>query len=280
MSSFADLGVSADLVAVLARRGITEPFPVQAATIPDALAGGDVCGKAPDRLRQDPRLRHPARRPGAAARPRRPRALVLAPTRELAAQIQKSSSRSPTRATARVSPSTAASATRRRTRRCGAASTSSSRARAGSTTSSSSALSTSTASRSSSSTRPTAWPTWASCPRCARSSTTTADDRQTMLFSATLDGDVARAAAQLPARDAVRHEVADAEPTRPTSTTASRSIDATDRLARDRRARCASTGRRSCSAAPATVPTGSPSSSAHAGVAAAAIHGGLSQGQA
>ena len=36
-----------DLVAVLAERGITEPFHVQAATIPDALAGRDVCGRAP-----------------------------------------------------------------------------------------------------------------------------------------------------------------------------------------------------------------------------------------
>ena len=45
--SFADLGVPDDLVAVLAKRGITEPFDVQAATIPDALAGRDVCGRAP-----------------------------------------------------------------------------------------------------------------------------------------------------------------------------------------------------------------------------------------
>ena len=45
--SFSDLGVPADLVAALAQRGITEPFDVQAATIPDALAGRDVCGRAP-----------------------------------------------------------------------------------------------------------------------------------------------------------------------------------------------------------------------------------------
>ena len=37
--SFADIGVPADLVAVLAKDGIIEPFDIQAATIPDALAG-------------------------------------------------------------------------------------------------------------------------------------------------------------------------------------------------------------------------------------------------
>jgi len=47
VSTFQDLGVPADLVGALERRGITEPFPVQLATLPDALAGRDVCGKAP-----------------------------------------------------------------------------------------------------------------------------------------------------------------------------------------------------------------------------------------
>ena len=45
--SFSDLGVPADLVDALARRGISAPFEVQAATIPDILAGRDVCGRAP-----------------------------------------------------------------------------------------------------------------------------------------------------------------------------------------------------------------------------------------
>ena len=44
--SFDALGVSAELVATLSRLGITDPFPIQALTIPDALAGRDVCGKA------------------------------------------------------------------------------------------------------------------------------------------------------------------------------------------------------------------------------------------
>ena len=44
--SFADLGVSPELVAVLTAQGITTAFPIQAMTISDALAGRDVCGKA------------------------------------------------------------------------------------------------------------------------------------------------------------------------------------------------------------------------------------------
>ena len=47
MPSFADLGVAEDLAQVLADRGAIEPFPIQAATLPDAIAGRDVCGKAP-----------------------------------------------------------------------------------------------------------------------------------------------------------------------------------------------------------------------------------------
>ncbi|MFP5376577.1 MAG: hypothetical protein ACLGIO_07340 [Acidimicrobiia bacterium] len=43
-TTFAALGVSDDLVAALAAQGITEPFPIQALTLPDALAGRDVCG--------------------------------------------------------------------------------------------------------------------------------------------------------------------------------------------------------------------------------------------
>ena len=45
--SFAQLGLPKPLVNKLAGRGITDAFPVQEATIPDALAGKDVSGKAP-----------------------------------------------------------------------------------------------------------------------------------------------------------------------------------------------------------------------------------------
>ncbi len=92
MSSFADLGVPAPLRAVLARRGINEPFPIQAATLPDALAGRDVAGKAPTGSGKTLAFGLAIAARAAAAgslEPRRPRALVLVPTRELAAQVQR-----------------------------------------------------------------------------------------------------------------------------------------------------------------------------------------------
>ncbi len=46
MTTFEELGLRAEIVDALAEQGINEPFPVQAATIEDALAGRDVCGKA------------------------------------------------------------------------------------------------------------------------------------------------------------------------------------------------------------------------------------------
>ena len=64
MSVFAQL--SPALVTALAAQGITEPTPVQAAVIPDAMAGHGRARARPDRLRQDPRLR--AAHPGPAGR--------------------------------------------------------------------------------------------------------------------------------------------------------------------------------------------------------------------
>ena len=46
MNTFADLGLAAEFVDALAAQGIDDPFPIQQATIEDALAGRDVCGKA------------------------------------------------------------------------------------------------------------------------------------------------------------------------------------------------------------------------------------------
>ena len=59
MSTFAELGVPADLLGILSRAGIIDPFPIQAATIPDALAGRVSSVAAPHRLGQDPRLWDP-----------------------------------------------------------------------------------------------------------------------------------------------------------------------------------------------------------------------------
>ncbi|MCB9372299.1 MAG: DEAD/DEAH box helicase [Microthrixaceae bacterium] len=86
--TFRDLGVPADLAAVLDRRGIATPFPVQAATLPDALTGRDVSGKAPTGSGKTLAFGIPLAVRATSGRPRRPHSLVLAPTRELAAQIE------------------------------------------------------------------------------------------------------------------------------------------------------------------------------------------------
>ncbi len=85
---FSRLGVPAPLVAVLAREGITEPFPIQTATIPDALAGRDVSGRAPTGSGKTLAFGLALMATVDQAAPRRPAALVLAPTRELAEQIK------------------------------------------------------------------------------------------------------------------------------------------------------------------------------------------------
>ncbi len=89
MSSFTDLGVPADLAAALSSRGIESPFPVQTATIPDQLAGRDVCGRAPTGSGKTLAFGLPLVERVGRSKPNRPRALILAPTRELAAQIER-----------------------------------------------------------------------------------------------------------------------------------------------------------------------------------------------
>jgi superfamily II DNA/RNA helicase len=88
-TTFSDLGVPADLVDALAARGMSAPFEVQAATIPDILAGRDVCGRAPTGSGKTLAFGVPLIARTGKAAPKKPRALVLAPTRELAAQIQR-----------------------------------------------------------------------------------------------------------------------------------------------------------------------------------------------
>jgi superfamily II DNA/RNA helicase len=92
--TFADLGVPTSLTRVLAESGITTPTPIQAATLPDSLAGRDVLGRGRTgsgktycfllplltRLSQSTTKRLP----------KRPRSLILVPTRELATQIEAS----------------------------------------------------------------------------------------------------------------------------------------------------------------------------------------------
>ena len=85
--SFASLGVPAFICSALEKRGILEPFEIQAATIADALAGKDVLGRAPTGSGKTIAFGIPMVANAKKARPRRPTGLILAPTRELADQI-------------------------------------------------------------------------------------------------------------------------------------------------------------------------------------------------
>ncbi len=86
---FASLGLPQPLVEALARRRFTRAFPVQAATIPDALAGRDVLGRAPTGSGKTLAFGLPLLARLGRGRPHRPRGLILAPTRELAEQIRR-----------------------------------------------------------------------------------------------------------------------------------------------------------------------------------------------
>ncbi len=164
-TTFADLGVPADLADALRVSGIAEPFPIQAATLPDGLAGHDLCGRAPTGSGKTLAFGIPLVARVDRAEPRRPTGVVLVPTRELAEQVKQAlvplaqvrglyvlsvyggvplpaQIRSLARGRASSSPPPVD---------CG--------------TSSSGARSSSAPSRPSSSTRPIGWPTWASCPR-------------------------------------------------------------------------------------------------------------------
>ncbi|WP_433012427.1 DEAD/DEAH box helicase [Kribbella sp. CA-294648] len=92
--TFEQLGVPAGLVKALATAGILKPFPIQAATLPDSLAGKDVLGRGRTGSGKTYAFVLPvlARLTTSTSkrRPNHPRALILAPTRELATQIQAS----------------------------------------------------------------------------------------------------------------------------------------------------------------------------------------------
>ncbi|MEV0946670.1 DEAD/DEAH box helicase [Rhodococcus sp. NPDC049939] len=89
--TFLGLGLPAVMTHALGRGGITTPFPIQVATIPDALAGKDVLGRAPTGSGKTLAFGLPmlVRLRGAASRRGFPRGLVLVPTRELALQIEQ-----------------------------------------------------------------------------------------------------------------------------------------------------------------------------------------------
>ncbi|MGO1278898.1 MAG: DEAD/DEAH box helicase, partial [Cellulosimicrobium funkei] len=91
MTSFADFGLPTPVVRELSRQGIDSPFPIQTATLPDSLKGRDVLGRGRTGSGKTLAFSLPtvARLSWAKSsrHPRRPRALVLCPTRELANQI-------------------------------------------------------------------------------------------------------------------------------------------------------------------------------------------------
>ncbi|MDT0389040.1 DEAD/DEAH box helicase [Streptomyces dubilierae] len=89
VAAFAELDLPPRLLAALGAEGLTEPFPIQAATLPNSLAGRDVLGRG--RTGSGKTLAFGlallARLDGQRAEPRQPLALVLVPTRELAQQV-------------------------------------------------------------------------------------------------------------------------------------------------------------------------------------------------
>jgi superfamily II DNA/RNA helicase len=91
MPSFAALGLPQRLVTAAERRGIRTPFPIQAATLPDALAGRNVLGRAETGSGKTLAFGLPllARLAGEVRHAGSPRGLVLVPTRELAEQVKE-----------------------------------------------------------------------------------------------------------------------------------------------------------------------------------------------
>ncbi len=91
-TSFAELGLPDSIVRVLAKSKITTPTAVQAAVVPDAMAGRDVLGRAATGSGKTLAFGLPivARLAGSRSKPKSPRAMIVVPTRELAAQVRTS----------------------------------------------------------------------------------------------------------------------------------------------------------------------------------------------
>ncbi|MEU1074410.1 DEAD/DEAH box helicase [Streptomyces sp. NPDC005878] len=87
--TFADLGLPEGVVRKLAQNGVTSPFPIQAATIPDALAGKDILGRGRTGSGKTLSFGLPtlAQLAGGHTEKKKPRAIILTPTRELAMQV-------------------------------------------------------------------------------------------------------------------------------------------------------------------------------------------------
>jgi superfamily II DNA/RNA helicase len=90
-TTFRDLGIAPALANALSAQGITHPFPIQIATVPDAIAGHDILGRGQTGSGKTLAfgLALLTNISGKAAKPHKPLALVLTPTRELAQQIDE-----------------------------------------------------------------------------------------------------------------------------------------------------------------------------------------------
>ncbi|MFJ9713279.1 DEAD/DEAH box helicase [Streptomyces sp. NPDC101234] len=89
VASFADLDLPAEVLRTLGELGVREPFPIQAATLPNALVGRDILGRGRTGSGKTLAFGLPllARTAGRHAEPKQPLALILVPTRELAQQV-------------------------------------------------------------------------------------------------------------------------------------------------------------------------------------------------
>jgi superfamily II DNA/RNA helicase len=87
--TFADLGVDPDVVAVLDSQGITSTFPIQSLTLPDALAGNDITGKAQTGSGKTLAFGIPMLAAVGPAEKKKPQGLILVPTRELCVQVTR-----------------------------------------------------------------------------------------------------------------------------------------------------------------------------------------------
>ncbi|MER5974444.1 DEAD/DEAH box helicase, partial [Streptomyces sp. NPDC002055] len=87
--TFGDLGLPEPVVRKLAQNGVTTPFPIQAATIPDALAGEDILGRGRTGSGKTLSFGLPllTQLAGGTTEKKRPRGVILTPTRELAMQV-------------------------------------------------------------------------------------------------------------------------------------------------------------------------------------------------
>ena len=272
--SFRELGVSAPVVDALAAQSIDIPFRIQERVLPDALAGLDVLVRSPTGSGQDAGLRAADRRAHERRR-RRPAALVLVPTRELASQVTEElaplakarglPSRPPTAACRSVpgQPHQGRAHPRRDARPArgpGRAPARRPLARA----------------QISCSTRPTACSTWASSRRSTSSS---AACRRTARRCSSRPRSTARSASSPASTRAARH-ASRASSRRCASRV--RSSTASSRSRPTRRSRRSSStfgrpARRSSSSAPSAAPTGSCRSSSATASRAAAMHGDMSQ---